>query len=161
MIMTSGGGGIEPTDPCRSHDFQSHRAGLSLSGFVHSRRSGEVSRPAASGSGRSSPSVWWSVWWSNLGKDEATVADISVDWSRRSTVYGQTFGALICARSKHASVFGHQGPRPRFAMISPSRQASVIRTTQWEAAFECHAAIKTLSGRVVALALSRIARVLR
>jgi hypothetical protein len=89
------------------------------------------------------------------------IGEITVDWSRRSTVYGQTFGALICARSKHASVFGHQGPRPRFAMISPSRRASVIRTTQREAAFECHAAIKTLSGRVVALALSRIARVLR
>jgi hypothetical protein len=89
------------------------------------------------------------------------IGEITVDWSRGSTVYGQTFGALICARSKHASVFGHQGPRPRFAMISPSRRASVIRTTQREAAFECHAAIKTLSGRVVALALSRIARVLR
>lgn len=87
--------------------------------------------------------------------------NLTVDRSCRSSLPGQTFGALICARSKHASVFGHQGPRPRFAMISPSRQASVIRTTQWEAAFECHAAIKTLSGRVVALALSRIARVLR
>ena len=61
------------------------------------------------------------------------IGEITVDWSRGSTVYGQTFGALICARSKHGSVSGHQGPRPSFAMISPSRQASVIRTTQREA----------------------------
>jgi hypothetical protein len=31
--------GFEPTDPCRSHDFQSHRGRLRASGSVHSRRS--------------------------------------------------------------------------------------------------------------------------
>ena len=40
--------GFEPTDPCRSHDFQSHRGRLTPSGVVHSRSSGGVSPPVGS-----------------------------------------------------------------------------------------------------------------